>query len=380
MKRRELIKASLLAPVLFGLDSRLSFAQGVAGAARAPVVFVILRGGWDGLNVLVPYGESAYSRQRGELALGVSDGIHKLDGMFALNPALTNLSRWYAEKALLPYHAVATPYRERSHFDAQDILESGLSKTYESREGWLNRALSLRKGAKALGVGGQLPLVLRGANPADNWSPDPMPDLDQVLLEKLGMLYQHDDMFETVLSQSEATESMAMSMSNSANRGRRAGAFPALAKAAGSFVAHPNGPEVAVLELGGWDTHANQGTTQGALFNRLQELDNGLAELRKALGGQWDNTAIIIASEFGRTVKANGTRGTDHGTATCAFVAGGNVSGGKVISDWPGLANGALYQDRDLKPTMDIRDVFAATLEKQWSLERAEIMRRVFTA
>ena len=341
-----------------------------------------------------PYGESSYERTRSGLALaapGKADGLLKLDGTFGLHPALKTLHGLYQADELVVLQAIATSYRERSHFDGQDILENGTAVPHAG-SGWLNRALLPRSGAAVAGIdvpamalAQSVPMVLRGDVPVESWAPSPLPSLDPDTLARLAALYRDDAFFGARLSQALATDEMAKrALGGTLERGRRAGrgagrgAFTPLARAAAAFLSAPDGPRIAVLEFGGWDTHANQGAGQGRLATQLATLDSGVQTLRQGLGTAWSQTAVIVVSEFGRTVAENGTRGTDHGTAGAAFLLGGAVRGGRVVSDWPGIRKRALYQGRDLMPTLDARSLFKGVLRDHLGVRMGALEQQVF--
>ncbi len=353
-------------------------------------MLVILRGGMDGLAAVPPYGESSYERTREGLALaapGEVGGVLKLDGTFGLHPALNTLHGLHQTGELVVLQAIATSYRERSHIDGQDILENGTAVPHAG-SGWLNRALLARSGGVVAGVGPpamaltqSVPMVLRGDVPVESWAPSPLPSLDPDTLARLLDLYRDDAFFAARLRQALATDEMAKrALRATPGRGRRAGrvAFAALARAAAAFLSAPDGPRIAVLEFGGWDTHANQGAGQGRLATQLASLDSGVTTLRQGLGPAWSRTAVIVVSEFGRTVGENGTRGTDHGTAGAAFLLGGAVRGGRVVSDWPGIRKRALYEGRDLMPTLDARSLFKGVLRDHLGVPPGALEQHVF--
>ena len=358
----------------------------------ARFVFIILRGALDGLAAVAPYGDGNYQRVRGALALpapGSAVGALKLDGMFALNPALKNLHALYQAKELLVLHAIASPYRERSHFDGQDLLENGTDAPHGSLDGWLNRALLSMPAAKkqktdqlAVAFAQNLPLVLRGEQKVGSWAPSRLPGTDDDTLQRIAALYSSDEYFLSRLQTAMSTDAIAGEggnrMAGNAN-GQRNNSLASVVSAAGKMLKQADGPRVAVMEATGWDTHANQGAEQGQLFLRLADLDRAIDSLRSELGPVWQNTAVMVATEFGRTVAINGTRGTDHGTASCAFLAGGAVNGGKVIADWPGLADKDLYQGRDLQPTMDLRSAFKGVLATHMGVGESVLETSVFT-
>jgi uncharacterized protein (DUF1501 family) len=350
----------------------------------ARFVLVILRGALDGLGAVPPYGDGNYASKRGQLA--ITAPAQKLDGMFALHPAMTHLYNRYRQKELIVFHAVASPYRERSHFDGQDLLENGMSQLKGERDGWLNRALPMLPAAiarstdtVALALAQNVPLVLRGTATVNSWAPSRLPNADGDTLERIADLYSTDEYFASRLQSALAADGIAGEGMN-AMQGKRdpLNGFSAVTSAAGKFLAAPDGPRVAVIEVSGWDTHANQGAEQGQLANRLRSLDQGLEVLRTSLGSAWKDTAMLMVTEFGRTVAVNGTRGTDHGTATCAFLVGGAIEGGRVIADWPGLAAANLHQQRDLKPTRDLRSVFKGVLAGHLGATERDLETKVF--
>lgn len=358
--------------------------------ADARFVIVILRGALDGLAAVPPYGESQYKSLRGALALdspGTSGGVLKLDGLFGLHPSLTSLHAMYGAKELAVLHAVATPYRERSHFDAQKVLEAGKLSPGATEGGWLNRALAelQTEGAKrdAVALADTVPLVLRGDFQVNTWAPSHLPDADQDLLARVRRMYETADprLADRLIEALDAREMIGDAASSGApgDAGARGGgAINPIVTAAARFLKSPTGPRIAAIDIGGWDTHANQGAGQGNLATRLRGLDAGVQTLKTELGLVWKDTTVLIVTEFGRTVAVNGTRGTDHGTAGVAFLAGGAVSGGRVVGDWPGLAQRDLYQNRDLRPTTDLRGVFKGVLAERFGMREAALARAVF--
>lgn len=375
VNRRQLLQAAGLTAIASGIPG-LSLAR-TSGERR--FVLVILRGAADGLAVAPPYGDGNYRRVRGELALpapGDAGGPLKLDGLFGLHPALAGVHDEYRNGRALIVHAVASPYRERSHFDGQDVLENGGASAGLVRDGWLNRSLQPLGGSLgnevAIAMAQTTPLVLRGDNSVMSWAPSQLPDADESTLRRLERLYADDAFFSTRLAQALEAQDIAagesMDERSMARRGNDAQQVRTMMQAAARFLAAEDGPRIAVLESDGWDTHANQGTTGGALANRLEALDGGITALRDGLGDTWSNTVVAVVTEFGRTAAVNGTRGTDHGTASAAVLVGGAVNGGRVIADWPGLRRSDLYEGRDLAPTTDLRSVFKGVLSEHLSL------------
>lgn len=350
-------------------------------------IFVILRGAMDGLAAVVPTGDPGYEAARKELALDAAS-LLPLNADFALHPAFQPLLPLYHKKQLAVLHAIASPYRSRSHFDAQDVLENGGNGDARSEDdGWLGRALALLPQEKGLAISPAMPLVMHGAaGNAASWYPKRLEsDEKGTFMQQVQQMYSHDRELNPYLQQALSAERTAMAAAmdkedKMSGRGAAGAAqFPALAKACASFLMQEEGPRIAVLENGGWDTHARQGMLTGLLANHFTALADGLAALPAAMGETvWKKTTVIVATEFGRTVSANGTGGTDHGTASVAFVLGGNIRGGQVISDWPGLKGGQLYEGRDLAPTADLRSLFKTVLHTQLGIDRNTLDSRIF--
>ena len=381
MKRRDLLK-SMLAAALWQSAPRAAFAT---ASVEARFVLVVLRGAVDGLALAAPWGDPNYRDLRGELALlppGEADGLHRLDDLFGLHPSLPEVAALYDAGDGLLLHAIAGPYRERSHFDGQDMLENGGAHVGRLRDGWLNRALAPLGGSigseTAIALAPNTPLVLRGPNSVTSWAPSRLPDADDDTLARLADLYSGDEFFSSRLAQAQRSQQLAGDIASERRRGNEARQFGELMTAAARFLTTDGGPNVAVTEFGGWDTHANQGAASGALANRFAALDTGLGNLRRELGDAWNNTVVCVVTEFGRTVRVNGTRGTDHGTATAALLLGGAVNGGRVVCDWPGLGPSNLYADRDLQPTLDLRSVFKSVLIEHLGITPAFVAQTVF--
>ncbi len=380
--RRDVIKALGLSAAANSMPS-LALASAVT---EARFVLVVLRGAVDGLALAAPYGDGNYERVRGELALpkpGQQQGILKLDGLFGLHPSLAGLYSRYQDNEAIVIHAAASPYRERSHFDGQDILENGAARVGALRDGWLNRALGPinRDTELAIALAQNTPLVLRGDNSVTSWAPSKLPGVDDSTIARLKRLYADDEFFANRLDQALRSQDIAggmAGMTDAKARGNEAQQFANLMQSAARFLTAPHGPRIAVVESGGWDTHANQGASSGALANRFAALDTGLLNLQTGLGRTWRKTVIAIVTEFGRTVHVNGTRGTDHGTAAAAVLVGGAVNGGRIIADWPGLREKDLYAGRDLRPTTDIRSLFKGILEEHLKLSAVVIEEEIF--
>jgi uncharacterized protein (DUF1501 family) len=391
----------------------------LAGTRDPRLLTVVLRGGLDGLSLAAPVGDPDYQKLRQHIAMaapgqGAGTGL-PLDNLFALNPNLPFLHSLYEKKEALIVHAVHTSYRERSHFDGQDVLESGLPGVAKAEQGWLNRALAGLPSAgtvnpKGLSIGPVVPLVMRGKAEVLSWIPKiyNLPLRDSTVA-RLMDLYAHTD---PALAKALAA---GMDIHRVAEAGAAASAaapvptpaqpetiqmagggtmtmpqqpaqpnaalfreFTEAAEAAAKFLAAADGPRIGALSYNGWDTHANEGVIQGQLGNRLAGLDAAIKALADGLGAAWKDTVVLIVTEFGRTARVNGTSGTDHGMATCALVVGGAVKGGRMLADWPGLADANLYEARDLKPTRDLRTVMKGILRDHLGVPEGALGEMVF--
>jgi uncharacterized protein (DUF1501 family) len=390
--RREFLATGALATGGALLASRVAFAR-TEGTSR--FVLVILRGALDGLSAVPPYGDPDYARLRRELAIGAPggpDSVLKLDSMFGLHPSLAFLHERYTARELVVFHAIASPYRERSHFDGQDVLENGRTKPHAVQTGWLNRALGAlptkKTQERGVALGQNVPLVMRGPASVASWSPSKLAALDDDTIQRISDMYSSDPVLSKRLADALEADAIAMSsdtssdqkmLAQTAKKGtKRYARYDEIVDAAGSFLRSEEGPQVAVFDTTGWDTHANEGDAKGQLSGRLEGLDGSLRKLKDQLGPSWKDTAVMIVTEFGRTAAVNGTRGTDHGTGAAAFLVGGAVRGGRVVADWPGLSASALYQGRDLKPTIDLRSVLKGILEDHLDVAPRAIDNTVF--
>jgi uncharacterized protein (DUF1501 family) len=448
MKRREFLTAGALAAGGVLLSSQVTFA-GMANGKKPRLVFIILRGALDGLESVPACGDPAYAGLRGELEIGrpgTDGGALALDGVFGLHPSLSFMHQTYVARELIVFHAVASPYRDRSHFDGQNVLETGYPQPHAVETGWLNRALaaiparSAPERERGISIAPTAPLVMRGPAAVTSWSPSRLAPLDDDTLQRISDLYSHDPVLGQKLAEALAAEAIAeqgaAGVAGGSGRGgiaanaaaaagdpmtsaqangsgqlmggdpmmdrnqmldadaqaqRGAGRRPLLAqrgkpgaqyaevvKATARFLRQEDGPQVAVFDTVGWDSHFNEGGAKGQIAARLATLDAALGALKTGLGPVWSDTAVLLATEFGRTVAENGTRGTDHGTATAAYLLGGAVSGGRVVADWPGLSPRELYQDRDLRPTLDLRSVMKGLLAEHLAVPEPALESSVF--
>jgi uncharacterized protein (DUF1501 family) len=337
-------------------------------------VLVFLRGAMDGLDVVVPYGDANLRKWRPGLVLpepGQLDGLADLGGFWGLHPSLKTMRALYQANELLPIQAVAGPDRSRSHFQGQDMMEIGADKRMTT--GWLNRIAAVLPANPncdtAFTMGAMSPLVLHGPVPTTTWDPfHARPRVSTGFYDTIVAMHANDPQTGAELADGLRERHYIDGVLSGASYDGIEPGFPRLAMAAAKLLAAPDGPRLAELELDGWDTHAGQ---RPRLAESLKRLDDGIAALRVGLAEAWPKTVILILTEFGRTVRVNGTNGTDHGTGTAAFVMGGGVAGGKVLADWPGLARTQLFEDRDLQPTLDIRSVAKGVLGPQFGITAA---------
>lgn len=344
----------------------LSFGQGVEDRK---FIFVILRGAMDGLSALMP-DDAEIDGLRGSILPALNTRLDLSNG-FRLHPSFTRLRKMYSHGDAAFIHASATPYRQRSHFEAQDALET-LGHA-GAKDGWLNRAL-LARGGTGLAVGHAIPLALRGAAPSTNWSPPLFERASDDLLSRLSDLYADDNAFAAPLAAARENQDMAMQTSKRDAR-RFSREYTVALSAIGKLMSAEAGPGIGMVALDGWDTHANQ---KNELTRKFAALDAGLTALQISLGPNWKNTCIVVCSEFGRTVAANGSKGTDHGTGGLTMLLGGAVKGGMVHGDWPGVASSALYEGRDLRPVNDIPAILKGVLRDHLGIDRQTLDNKIF--
>jgi uncharacterized protein (DUF1501 family) len=379
----------------------------IAGARDPRLLTVILRGGLDGLSMIAPVGDPYYERLRQKIALkpegaGVNAGL-ALDGFFVLNPAMPFLHELYKRREAMAVHAVSTPYRGRSHFDGQDVLESGLGGVGRTDDGWLNRALAglpsagranptgLVEGASARGVaqglamGAVVPLVMRGKAPVMSWIPkaNGLELRDSTVARLMDLYGQTDPKLARAFAQGmeiDKVDRVGAAIATAAPKSNPA--LPPAARPFRDFVdtaeTAADGPRIGTLSYNGWDTHANEGAAQGQLANRLAGLDAAIKAFADGMGAAWKDTVVVIVTEFGRTAAVNGSDGTDHGTATAALLVGGGVKGGRVIANWPGLAPHNLFEARDLAATCDLRTILKGVLRDHVGVPTGILANTVF--
>lgn len=386
LTRRQFLGAAALGSATLLVWPKLTFA---ATGADARFLFVLLRGGLDGLESVPPYGDPGYQAIRGALALSpaADKPSHKLDNVFALHPSFDYAAQLYAQGQFMPVVAAAPPYWGRSHFQAQNCVENGTSKPDGAQTGWLNRCIASMPGVDGLACAAVMPLTMRGAAKVETWSPPLPTEVNPILLQKLQPLYAADTRLAASFARAVAQRDDAPVPDHSLKPGaatmakdgksgkRKAGGLPVMMGAAGTFMGKADGPRVAFVEDDGWDTHANEAAI---VTRKLAELDAGLKAFQQSVGAMWNRTIVVVATEFGRTAHVNGTGGTDHGTGGSMFLAGGALHGGRVAGQWPGIGSGELYQDRDVHATTDFRAVFKGVLASHLGVSGSLLASRVF--
>jgi uncharacterized protein (DUF1501 family) len=373
MDRRAFIRGMCYGGVATFAAPLVTFAQ---VPARGRFVFVLLRGGFDGLAAVVPVGDPGYAALRGSMAFSPNDLI-PLSGPFALAPGLSGLRAFWDAGELVAIHALAIPYRTRSHFDGQAVLETGLDRPVGASDGWLNRLLQVMEGERSgIAISAGMPRSLSGSYPVLTWSPADFGVVGDAYLERLHLLYQRDailhDRFEAAIQLQELQEEGGMADPSAGGRLARAAGMAPLMAAVARFLREPAGPNVAAVEFSGWDTHASQGMARGPLDRRFAELAEALATLKQEMVDAWAGTTVVVMTEFGRTARPNGSGGTDHGTAGAGFVLGSRVARSAIVSDWPGLGEADLYERRDLRPTLDTRAILKGVVRGTFDLTEAQ--------
>jgi uncharacterized protein (DUF1501 family) len=379
--RRDLIRGAAAALFCFGPDAWAA----VSDEGPRRLVVILLRGALDGLNVVIPYADATYYQERQSIAIappGKPDGALALDGHFGLHPALASLMPLWNERKLAFVHAAGSPDPTRSHFDAQLYLENGTPGQDTTRDGWMNRLLLALPGPRgatdAISIGPAVPRILAGKAPVATLplGPNgarPLPIDRPEIGSAFDRLYSGNDALarsyrEGRTARAELVSALSRERQVADNGAPPSTGFPGQAARLALLIRRHPAVRVAAIGLGGWDTHINQGNHNGQLADHLRPLGEGLAALARGSGEAWQDTVVVILSEFGRTFRENGNRGTDHGHGNVIWVLGGTVNGGRVYGDWPGLVPAQLYQRRDLAVTTDFRTVLAAILERHMRL------------
>lgn len=371
MNRRRFVQQMCLGGLATFALPQITFARVNSGGR---FVFVLLRGGFDGLAAVVPYGDPSYARLRAGFAFEESELV-ELNDTFGLAPGLAPLGELWQANELVALHAMAIPYRTRSHFDGQAVLETGIDRPVGSSDGWLNRLLQVMSGRRsAIAIAAGLPRSLSGSFEVQTWSPTQLGAVDDAYLQRLNVMYRTDKAlygrFEAAVQQQDVVGEESM-----ARGGAGRGGITPLLQAAARILKQDDGPNIAAVEFSGWDTHANQGLAGGALDRLLAQLAGGLMAFRADMGAAWSSTTVVVMTEFGRTARPNGTRGTDHGTAGAGFILGPKVARSTVFTDWPGLDDRSLFEGRDLKPTLDVRAALKGAIAGTFDLSRAQLDR-----
>lgn len=368
LDRRSFLGRGALFAALAGCSPRVAFA---AAETEKRFVFIIQRGAADGLSILLPSGDSGLVRLRG--ALADQPGI-KLDGMFSLTAAMPKTAALYHGGQALFAHAIASPYRDRSHFDGQNVLETGAASAFQLRDGWMNRMLGIVPPVErsAIAVAATVPLALRGSYDVASYAPSELPDASDDLLQRVTMLYQDDPQLHRLWDEAMQTRTIAAGAGDSdAKQGA------AIGKLAATLLKADKGARIATIETSGWDTHFNQAKRLTAVLPGLDEM---IDALRVGLGPVWDQTVVLVATEFGRTAALNGSGGTDHGTGAAAMLLGGAVKGGRIVADWPGLRPADLFENRDLRPTTQLDAFIAGAVAQHFATDPARTLNTLFPA
>jgi uncharacterized protein (DUF1501 family) len=392
MNRRDFMSLAAASGAILLPVGRHAWAASVpdASATKKKLIVIMLRGAVDGLSVVAPHGDAEYYRLRPNIAVpkpGQENGAIDLDGYFGLNPSLSAVQPLWQQGKLAFVHASGSPDITRSHFDAQDYMESGTPGRKGTQDGWMNRLLAQMPGpstpTRAVSVGPVMPRILTGNIEASNIASGSAASrptvLDRPKINKaFSQMYQGDDKYSKSFQEAQETHKEVMGSLDDEMKAANGGAplpngFPDDAQRLAHLMRNDRNVQFAFMALGGWDTHVNQGTVKGQLANRLEPLGTGLATLAQQLGPTFDDTTIVVMSEFGRTVKQNGNNGTDHGHGNVMWVLGGGVNGGKVYGDWQGLDNAHLYEGRDVPVTTDFRWVLAQVAERHLRMSDAAL-------
>ena len=361
MKRRNFLKGSL--GTLYMMASPNMAFPGVKLSEKRLLV-VLLRGGLDGLAAVPPLADKNLSKIRKDVLV---QGANNLDGFFGIHPNLKFLENEYHSGNAAFVHATSFPYTGRSHFDGQNIMETGSEQAYAVTSGWVGRAMNAA-GFSSLAVSLPIPIILRGNEVNSNYFPTNFSKATKKEYAEVEKMWKSDSQLNGMLKDISSRDTMKHGRGDTID----------LVGYAASQMHKTNGPRVGLLEIDGFDTHALQGNEQGEHAELLEDLDNILRVFKERMGRLYDDTAIVTVTEFGRTAFENGTQGTDHGWASSMILAGGLVKGKQVVSDWPGLSKRNLFEDRDLTMTIDARDIYAEVVKTVFDLEDDVISEHVF--
>jgi len=364
MKRRSFLQQSAALASLSFAGFPSAWGQGQAGKTR--LLVVLLRGGMDGLTAVPPVGDAQYNTIRPQIAV---QNTLRLTADFGLHPKLEAMHSMWQAGQLAVVHSTGFQYTGRSHFEGQDIMQTGVMKPYASSSGWIGRAMEQAKIDSGVAISIPMPLILRGHDKATTQFPNWMPTLRDQDLNAVVNMWSADPAlspYSEVIREANLGKAQG-NMNNQSFQDARS--MRGLARTAAASMRLESGPQVGLIDMThGFDTHASQGAEQGSHADKLRDLDQLMATFRTEMGEQWANTVVLTITEFGRTAAENGTNGTDHGVGSCCFLAGGLVTQAKVYSDWQGLAKSALFEERDLPTTIDVSAVYAKVLERVFGL------------
>lgn len=376
MDRRTFLQKSLASATL----SVAGLPSAIAANSREPVriLIVLLRGGMDGLTAVPPVHDPILTKLRPTINV---KSAFDLGNGFGLHPKLLHLKELWLGQQLNIIHSTGFAYKGRSHFEGQDVMQSGVMKPYTSPSGWMGRALEVSGQSHGVAISIPLPLVLKGRAASTTEYPNWMPTADRAVLQQVKAAWQHDAelrSFSNLLDFKNDSQMASGHQKVTRQNYEELSSPAALASVAALRLRVPDGPRVAVIDLGsGFDTHGLQGGDEGAHASRLAVLDSIVGSFQEGMGDMWKHSLIVTVTEFGRTVAENGTSGTDHGVGSCCFIAGGVIQRSSVIADWRGLDSSHLFEGRDLPPTIDTNAVFAQVIQRAFRLTTDQIQSHV---
>ena len=372
MNRRDFIRFSV-SLTLAGANSWASSAQ-LNNPNR--LLVIMLRGGMDGLATILPFGDPDLQSIRPEL---IPTGLLNVDQFFGIHPALPTFAQAMSAGQALAVHATGFRYTGRSHFEGQDIMQSGVMKPYASSSGWLGRAMQAARSGTGVAISIPMPLLLRGDSSSETLYPSWMQAPPKVTYELVAQLWEKTPALKNYSSRILEAESRRLNSDGTSEPNQQRRTAFSLAKEAAEKMQHPNGPIVGVLDLNGFDTHAGQGAADGLHATKLKQIEDAIKGYRQGIGPKWSQSLIITMTEFGRTASVNGTLGTDHGWGSCVLAAGGLVRQTGIVSVWPGLKKSQLFEGRDLKVTIDAMSIYADAVQSVFGLPPELINKEIFS-
>lgn len=367
--RRHVLAATAALPMWASACSPLA-ADASGSFANRKLVFILLRGAADGLSLVAPVGDPSFISARGRLA--EEEGRHRLNDLFALHPALGTVAEMASQREAMVFHAVGLSNPTRSHFDAQNLLETGGRAPYSAETGVLNRMLRIGNDERSgLALAPAIPPALRGMGRVSSYAPDNRAGVNADFYARVASLYDtNDPVLERVWSEGVETRKAGLAAAgNISEEMNKVGALAA------RFLRGEDGFGVVMIESTGWDTHSNQ---FGRLMRQTRDLDGILGGLKTGLGSAWSDTLVIVASEFGRTVATNGNGGTDHGSAGVLLALGGSLPDPGVRTDWPGLGRGNLFENRDLRTTVPVESVIATMAGQHFGIDPQQAAKTLY--